>query len=185
MWADQCLQKLLAEYSFETVLDVGSGMGEHATAFRKAGKVVTETDWSRDGDYLLQQFDQPFDLVWASHVLEHMPNVRAFLMTLSQDCRPNGLLAITVPPWKHEIVGGHLSIWNAGLLTYNLVASGIDCSQIRLKKYGYNISAIVTNNRIALPALKNDTGDIDTLRPYLPSWLTNNVNGDIESWNWT
>src|SRR5512139_2785567 len=116
MFASQCLQKLLTDYDtrFVTVLDVGSGPGEQAELFRKAGKIVTETDWQRDGDYLLQHFDQPFDLVWASHVLEHMPNVRAFLMTLSQDCKPGRLLAITVPPRKMEIVGGHLSIWNAG-----------------------------------------------------------------------
>ncbi len=186
MFASECLQKLLTDYDhqFVTVLDVGSGPGEHASAFRKAGKIVTETDFARDGDYLLQQFDEPFDLVWCSHVLEHMPNVRAFLMTLSQDCKPGGILAITVPPAKPEIVGGHLSIWNAGLLVYNLVVAGIDCREIRLKKYDYNISAIVRNNRISLPTLRNDTGDIDTLQPFMPAFLKNNVNGDITQWNW-
>jgi SAM-dependent methyltransferase len=186
MWADQALQKLLTDHDHEfvSVLDVGSGPGEHARAFRDAGKVVTETDWSRDGDYLLQHFDEPFDLVWCSHVLEHMPNVRAFLMTLSQDCKPGGLLAITVPPAKPEIVGGHLSLWNAGLLVYNLVVAGVDCKAIRLKRYGYNISAIVRNNRITLPRLVHDSGDLDTLKPYLPDWLTDGANGEIDAWNW-
>jgi hypothetical protein len=89
-----------------------------------------------------------------------------------------------VPPAKHEIVGGHLSIWNAGLLTYNLVLAGIDCSQIRIKRYGYNISAIVHNRRITLPALRNDSGDLEILKPYLPAWLRDGVNGDIAEWNW-
>ena len=186
MFASQCLQKLLTDYDtqFVTVLDVGSGPGEHAAAFRKAGKIVTETDWSRDGDYLLQHFDEPFDLVWCSHVLEHMPNVRACLLTLAQDCKPGGLLAITVPPHKQEIVGGHLSIWNAGLLAYNLAAAGIDCSTMRVKKYDYNISVIVQNNRFAVPTLKNDCGDLETLQPYLPAFVRNGISGDVDQWNW-
>lgn len=184
MFADQCLQKLLAEYEFTTVLDVGSGPGEHARAFRAAGKVVTETDFARDGDYLCQHFGWQFDVVWCSHVLEHMPNVRAFLMTLSQDCKPGGVLAITVPPFKHDIVGGHLSVWNAGLLAYNLVVSGIDCSAMRVKKYDYNISVIVRNNRITLPRLANDSGDLETLRRFLPGFVQSNASGDIDEWNW-
>ena len=114
-----------------------------------------------------------------------MPNVRSFLMTLAQDCKPGGVLAITVPPFKHDIVGGHLSVWNAGLLAYNLVVAGIDCSAIRVKKYGYNISVIVRNNRITLPRLANDSGDLETLRRYLPGFVQTNVSGDIDQWNWS
>jgi hypothetical protein len=107
-----------------------------------------------------------------------------FLRALAIDCKEGGILAVTVPPFKHEIVGGHVSLWNAGLLTYRLCLAGLDCSQIRLKKYDYNISAIVTKRSIDLPKLVWDSGDIDTLRPYLPSWLTTNANGDIDTWNW-
>ena len=184
MWADQCLNRLLAEYDFTTVLDVGSGDGEHAAAFRAAGKQVTTTDLKTDGDYLHQQYDEKFDCVWCSHVLEHAPNAGMFLRALAIDCKEGGVLAITVPPLKHEIVGVHVSLWNAGLLTYRLCLAGLDCSQIRLKGYGYNISAILTKRSITLPKLAWDSGDISTLQPYLPAFLHEGANGDIASWNW-
>jgi SAM-dependent methyltransferase len=184
MWADQCLNRLLAgDYQFNTVLDVGCGPGEHANAFRAAGKTVTATDLLTDGDYLHQEF-APHDLVWCSHVLEHAPNTGMFLRALAIDTKEGGILAVTVPPLKHEIVGGHVSLWNAGLLTYRLCLAGLDCSQIRLKKYGYNISAILTKRRIELPKLVWDTADLDVLRPYLPAFLKPSCNGDIETWNW-
>ena len=186
MWADECLAKLLTDHDHEfvTVLDVGSGHGEQATAFRQAGKIVTETDLSRDGDYLLQRFPVPFDLVWASHVLEHQPNAHAFLLTLAQDCKPGGLIAITVPPLKHAIVGGHVSLWNAGLLLYHLALVGVDCRNARVKTYGYNISVIVRNNRLPLPELRWDAGDIGRLSSLLPDFAIEGFNGNIAEYNW-
>ena len=184
MFAKECLDKLLAEYQFRTVLDVGSGPGEHAHAFRAAGKDVTTTDLRTDGDYLRQEFSEPFDLVWCSHVLEHAPHTGMFLRALALDCKEGGILAITVPPLKHEIVGGHVSLWNAGLLAYRLCLAGLDCSQIRLHKYDYNISAILTKRTIELPKLAWDSGDVTTLKPYLPALLHEGANGDIASWNW-
>ncbi len=142
------------------------------------------TDLAFDGDYLSQDYPEPFDLVWCSHVLEHAPNVGQFLQALKRDCKEGGLLAITVPPLKHQIVGGHVSLWNAGLLTYRLCLAGLDCAQIRLKKYGYNISAILQKKSIILPKLSCDRGDVLALRPYLPSWLHEGAHGDIDAWNW-
>jgi hypothetical protein len=86
-------------------------------------------------------------LVWCSHVLEHQPNAGLFLAKLIRDCRDGGILAITVPPAKTEIVGGHVSLWNAGLLLYRLALTGIDCRDARVKTYGYNVSVIVRASR--------------------------------------
>ena len=62
--------------------------------------------------------------------------------------KEGGVLAITVPPLKNEIVGGHLSLWNSGILLYQLVVAGFDCREAIVKKYGYNISVIVKKNKI-------------------------------------
>src|SRR5690606_36120022 len=80
-----------------------------------------------------------------------------------------GVLALTVPPLKSRIVGGHVSLWNAGLLLYNLVLAGFDCSRARILQYGYNISVILTKTPAELPRdLSFDRGDLRRLRPFLP-----------------
>jgi SAM-dependent methyltransferase len=184
MWADQAVNRLLAgDYAFATVLDVGSGPGEHAAVFRAAGKTVTTTDLATDGDYLALNF-APHDLVWCSHVLEHQPNAGLFLAKLIRDCRDGGILAITVPPLKHEIVGGHVSLWNAGLLLYRLALTGLDCRDARVKTYGYNISVIVRNHRLPLPPLRWDSGDITALSGHLPPFAAEGFYGAIEEFNW-
>jgi len=197
-FAGQAMQKLLDEYAFVSVLDIGSGEGEHARVFAQHGKRVTCIDrgLSRQfagaerpgeviiGDYLETHFDAPFDCIWASHVLEHQPNPHTFLIKVHGDLEEGGILALTVPPRKDQIVGGHLSLWNAGLLLYHLVLAGFDTSAARVRRYGYNISVLLTKRSIVVPELSSDFGDLTTLAPYLPPGLTEPFDGDIRRLNW-
>ena len=97
----------------------------------------------------------------------------------------NGILIITVPPLKHNIVGGHVTLWNMGLLLYNLVLAGFDCSQAKCKKYGYNISVIVRNRTTNLPSdLHMDCGDLEKLSNYFPCEFGQNIDGNMVSINW-
>ena len=192
----QALEKLLSAYDFHTVLDVGCGTGCHWPFFREAGKEVTGIDIGRmcDGvivaDYLRHEFDQPFDCLWLSHVLEHQLNVNLFLKKVFRDLKPGGILAVTVPPLKHNIVGGHVTLWNAGLVLYNLILAGFDCSQARVKRYGYNISVIVPKVPAAVPfeRLYFDRGDIELVSQFFPrhprmKW-EQSFRGDIAQLNW-
>ncbi|QDU30118.1 bifunctional 3-demethylubiquinone-9 3-methyltransferase/ 2-octaprenyl-6-hydroxy phenol methylase [Anatilimnocola aggregata] len=195
--AEEALNKLIRDFSFDTVLDVGCGYGLHTARFRAAGKQVTPTDMFSffdggvvTGDYLEVQFGQQFDCLWVSHVLEHQLNVNFFLKKLHRDLKEGGLLAISVPPLKHEIVGGHVTLWNAGIVLYNLILAGFDCSQARVKCYGYNISIITPKITAKLPydQLKFDNGDVDTLAEFFPKhpklkWQQN-VPGNIAQLNW-
>jgi SAM-dependent methyltransferase len=183
MWAIDAFQRLQHGYDFHTVLDVGCGSGEHASAFRALGKAVTCTDLATDGDYLDVELE-PHDLVWCSHVLEHAPNTGLFLAKLVRDCRAGGILAITVPPLKPQIVGGHVSLWNAGLLMYRLALTGLDCRNARVKTAEYNVSVIVEKRLLPLPKLAWDSGDINSLRGHLPHWCIENFNGEVREWNW-
>ena len=180
------LRKLLDEYEFESVLDVGCGSGEHSERFLSAGKRVTAVDYGNShyfrqnrgridvqiGNFNEMEFDTQFDCVWCSHVLEHQLNVQDFLTKLSATVREGGVLAITVPPLKHRIAGGHVSLWNGGLLLYRMVLAGIDCREARLLAYNYNISALVRKHSISvLGELEYDRGDIRKIQPYLPPSL--------------
>jgi SAM-dependent methyltransferase len=196
LFADQALAKLLAEYEFQTVLDVGCGTGRHSERFEAAGIDVTGIDivglaeGAIVADYLRHNFDKQFDCVWVSHVLEHQLNVNQFLRKLHRDLRDGGVLAITVPPLKHPIVGGHVTLWNAGLVLYNLVLAGFDCREARIKQYGYNISVVTPKIPAFVPyqQLHYDTGDIELLARYFPQHpglvVKQAFNGDIRQLRW-
>lgn len=176
------------------VLDVGAGDGKHARAFMDAGHDVTAVDirpapdwwipgdrcgWICDtypvgrGGWAVGYFSKGYDLVWCSHVLEHLPDVGEALHRMKCGLAPDGLLVITVPPRKDEVVGGHRNLFNLGTLAYCLILAGFDCSGASLGSYGgYNLSAIVSADAEVptgvLAELRHDAGDIETLAPYFP-----------------
>jgi ubiquinone/menaquinone biosynthesis C-methylase UbiE len=195
MLGDQALEKLLRDYEFETVLDIGSGRGEQAAAMRDAGKRVTTMDsmsavgadiyghWPSDGIVIATGY---YDCVWCSHVLEHSGEPCDFLAEIWAVLVDGGILAITVPPFK-QVIAGHITAWNAGLLLYNLVLAGFDCSRAAVKTYGYNISAIVRKGKY------QDRGTESTLTElahFFPVPLTGErpkigvLPTDIEEVNW-
>jgi len=199
MRAELTLTEVLRERP-ETVLDVGCGDGIEAKIFVENGCKVTAVDHNPVPSRLqglpvvyiqgsfLSAFGpaRRFDLVWCCHVLEHQPNTQTFLERLAT-LAEGGTLAITVPPLKQQIVGGHVSLWNPGLLVYRIALAGVDCSHIRVLRYDYNISAIVPCERFKVPELKGAHGDLETLRPWLPNglaWDDRGFGGDFESLNW-
>lgn len=185
----------------QTILDVGAGAGAQACYFRAMGLRVTTLDFgtskygkgvSHDitGDFYTEPLGQ-YDCVWACHVLEHQPNPGLFLTRCRETLKPEGWLAVTVPPRKDEIVGGHVTIWNAGLLVYQAVLAGFDCSAAMLASYGYNVSMIVrrpstdVTERILATPLCYDIGDIEQLADYFPPGCRKQgFRGVIEKLNW-
>ena len=156
MLAKDCLWKLLKEYEFKTVLDLGAGEGIHTNIFLNNNKDVTAIIADRtyfnvgnyqniqliEQDYMKTNFEQKFDCIWASHILEHQFNIGMFLRKIYSDLNDNGILAISVPPCETLAGGGHINIFSPGSLIYHLVSNGFDLSDMRLKVYGYNLSII-------------------------------------------
>lgn len=197
-FSQEAIKKLVNDFEFESVLDIGSGAGAHSEYFLRVGKKVTAVDFGTSiyferrsseyacitGDFLNIQFEEQFDCIWASHVLEHQLNVNQFLKKCIACCKPGGILAITVPPRKDELVGGHLTLWTPGLLIYNLVMAGLDCSSASILKYGYNISIIVKNVKREDVSLDFDCGDVTRLAAYFPEEFSEGQSGWIEEFNW-
>ncbi len=195
------LQRLLEYDDVQRVLDVGSGAGEHAAIMRAAGRSVTALSLEPPadilGDFLTAPLDSGYDAIWASHVLEHQPDVGAFLRRCFALLRDDGVLAVTVPPHKHNVVGGHLATFNAGQLLYALIISGFDCSSARVSgNYSsgfsqdgipyppYNISIIVRKKSADLPALRFDSGDVARLAALFPIDVTDGFDGRLRPINW-
>lgn len=203
------MQKLLNDFEFETVLDVGAGALEQSIMFAKHGKQVTAVDFGVSiyykefktengqsikqilGDFNHIEFNEQFDCVWASHILEHQPNVDIFLNKLVSLTKENGIIAITVPAFDHVIVGGHMSLWNAGLILYRLVLCGVNCANAHILSYGDNISVIVKKETITPEGIEYDCGDLRRIKSYLPAEMTyysnprdEPYNGNISRLNW-
>lgn len=166
------------------VLNIGDvNTSSHTQAIKQVANVITvslqpEADISRDyNDTLLL----PFDAIWCAHCLEHQRNVGAFLDKVFKDLKEGGLLCITVPPRKDNIVGGHLSLWNAGLLLYNLILAGFDCSQARVMRDGYNITVMVRKKAAKLPNLDMDNGDIEKIAHFFPFDAVHGFDGNIDN----
>ncbi len=182
------------------VLDIGPGNCFAMEAFLANGhraegiglelesyipKEVRERYHLIEADYNTFEVDEPYDAIWASHVLEHQPDKHTFVRKMHRDLREGGWLFILVPPMKAEVVGGHLNLFNNGYLIYSLVVGGFDCSQAMVTKYGYNCVVFLRKRSFELPKLRYDEGDIDTLAPYFPFEATQNFNGLHLEVNWT
>jgi SAM-dependent methyltransferase len=181
--------QLLNQISYASALDIGSGDGLHARLFREAGKHVTTISMIEPadivGDYLAIDLERQFDVAWASHVLEHQVNPGHFLEKVRRDLKSGGILAVTVPPMKPQMVGGHVSLWNAGLLLYHLVLAGIDCADAKVWSEGYDVSVIVRNKAASLPAdLIHDAGDLERLAHLFPLPVKQGFSGEIHKLNW-
>ena len=133
-WSCVALVELLKNYEFETVLDVGSGVGNHSRILRMAGKKVFSMDKFVDAadikvDILDFETDQKFDCIFCSHVVEHQRNVGFFLDKIYSLLSDDGILCIAGPCHDPNlIVEGHLKTWTAAIALQNLVLAGFDCS---------------------------------------------------------
>lgn len=189
--APLALEKFIGFSDVQKILDIGSGAGDHAKIMRSAGKTVITNSLEEPADLIcdFMQLSEVFnhdiyDGLWAAHVLEHQPNPNLFLKKCFRLLRHDGVLAITVPPLKHNIVGGHCSLWNAGIVLYHLILAGFDCSEAMVKTYEYNISVIVRKRQANLPPLRMDSGDIETLANFFPFRARQGFDGNIKEINW-
>ena len=133
------------------------------------------------------QRPEMYDGIYCAHTLEHMRNVGSALDKMYSELKDNGLLCLVVPPAKHNIVGGHLTLWNAGLLVYNLIRAHFDCSKAAIRTYDYNVAILVRKRRADYDerTLKEDNGDIETLAPYFPVPAHQDMDGRwaVHSWS--
>lgn len=134
-WGVHALLKLLRDYSFNTVLDVGSGIGEHKRFFELFGKKVVTCNLQGPadflGDFLHAPIEGVFDVVWCSHVLEHQRNPGLFLDKIYGLLKEDGVLALCLPRHPEErLVSGHFTTWSIALACQHLVHAGFDCRSI-------------------------------------------------------
>lgn len=188
---------------FESVLDIGLGDGGAANFYVNNGKKVTSIGLDIDNynvkieelrekgveviETIFEDFneDKKFDFIWASHVLEHNNNIGLFLNKAKRLLTEEGYLCVVVPPYKTEIVGGHITTgWTIGQLMYNLLLEGFDIKNGNFVSHKYNVCAIVGKRKDSLPNLRMDIGDLETLKEFWPIEIKQMSEGDLLEVNW-
>jgi SAM-dependent methyltransferase len=203
---------IASSHDIGRLLDIGFGGGHVSKKFSDAGIKVTATGFDIDrygvGNRLvgtdievlegvdicdMSQFaDNTFDAIWCSHVLEHVMNTGRALEEVRRVLRDEGLFFVSVPPFKHEVVGGHIHPgWNVGILLYVLLANGFDASEGEFIRHGYNIAGVVKNRKKTehLERLKYASGDLELLMEagVVPPGIefTQGVDGNRININWS
>ena len=107
--SNQTLRKLIQDYEFNTVLDVGSGSGNHAKVLNQYKKKVTALDFGTsiyakqkgqnynkiqciEVDFFKYKTKEKYDCIWASHVLEHQSDPGAFIRKCKELVKKMALL---------------------------------------------------------------------------------------------
>jgi len=181
-------------YSFDSILDVGCGKGALFPHLLETGADVVgidflpeseiETDYrDKQAHYIRTMFetyngDQLFDAVIASHLIEHIPDTERFLQKFFSVLTPDGAYCLIWPPPKSAIVGGHVHLFNPGLMLYNLVRLGIDCRNVHVVQCGYSYGVMGRYSTFNVPELNHDQGDIELLQNYFPFKVKQGFNGD-------
>jgi SAM-dependent methyltransferase len=117
---------------FKTCIDIGSGYGVQTDILRHAGLDVFQLDKycpsaEYQVDFLEYIFDQKFDVVFCSHVIEHQRNVGNFLDKIYDILSDEGVLILSAP--KHEadtMIEGHLNCFKTPYFIQHLLHAGFN-----------------------------------------------------------
>ncbi len=210
--AYEALEKVINDFEHQSVLDIGCGQGIQGKIMQDYGKKVTGITISNEdgydgrclnhvihGDFLKLDLKEKYDIVWVSHILEHIVDIDGFLKKMKGVIADEGCVAITVPR-ETTILLPHIHTFSAGRLLRYMVCAGYDCKNAEILEYGYNISIILPKTKFIetkydiegfVNESRNSTG-ADEIFEYMPkeielkkSW--DNIyffEGDIQELNW-
>jgi 2-polyprenyl-3-methyl-5-hydroxy-6-metoxy-1,4-benzoquinol methylase len=127
--------------STERALEVGPGSGVYLPALCERFKKVVALDIERThitalremfehldnlelvmDDLCRRAWEEPFDLVLCSEVIEHVPNPSDFMAGLANSVRPKGILVLTTPqPWSLMELTATLALSAPGIKLTRLI----------------------------------------------------------------
>ena len=198
---------MVDDEAIDSVLDVGCGFGfgvdlaRRALGWRAVG--IDPSHYAREGaallgadirkDYLTAETElgEPFGLVVASEVIEHVPDPNGFLQVLRRWLRPGGTLVMTTPdadavtPGAGEAelvsilaVGTHLTLFSARSLELVLRRAGF--AHVEVEARQNNLVALASDRAIRRRADAEErhiqayqrylTGLVESVEPGTALW---------------
>ena len=156
-------QSLIGD-KYKRALDVGSGLGVQTEIMRHAGLEVFQVDkYSENADFQVDfinhEFNQKFDIIYCSHVIEHQRNVGTFLDKIFDILQDDGLLLISAPKHPAErLVEGHLNCFYTTYFIQHLIHAGFDCRNGKFLSCGgiENAAIVPKANNFCISERKED-----------------------------
>ena len=162
--AKECLEYFINTFKFKEVMDVGCGSMPYSDLFLSKNIDYNGIDIRSDihgdmytcGNFMNYPFSKQYNAVISSHVVEHVPNTEQFLNIIRQITVDNGNVCIIFPKPKPNVVGGHVHIFNPGIMLYNLTRIGIDCSDWKcvVKDYSFAVMGTMKKTNPILPQIQ-------------------------------
>lgn len=187
------LDYLVSNYAFKTVLDIGCGVGDFFHYLKQKNvdvsgygiDMIDPQDVLRIENFTYEKIDfnmytpdRNFDLVFSSHSVEHNANTELFLRKMISCVKEDGIFCLIWPPPKPEIVGGHVHMFNMGLMLYNLIRIGVNCRNVEMLQSGYNLGILGYYKPFDLPKLTHNRFEIQLLKDFFPFPATQGFNGN-------
>jgi SAM-dependent methyltransferase len=111
--------------------------------------------------------DNSFDLVWCSHVLEHIPDDRKAMSEICRIIKPGGMAVIQVPLWGSTTIEGDLPVEERVRVYYQAD---------HLRRYGADIVARLTAAGFTVSVKNVQDLDLQTvLRHSLNDMASNDI----------
>ncbi|MDA8689433.1 class I SAM-dependent methyltransferase [Paracoccaceae bacterium] len=120
---------------YRNALDIGSGAGRHTEILRMAGLDVIQLDKYSEtaeiqADFMQYEFQEKFDIIFCSHVIEHQRNVGNFLDKIFDILNDDGLLLLSAPKHHAEtLIEGHINCFYTSYFVQQLVHAGFDLKE--------------------------------------------------------
>ena len=184
----------------KSILDFGCGNGHTACEFKRRGAyhVVALDRNERAGKYLIQEgipfvtkihddmSEDPFDIIWCSHVLEHIEDPVSVLLDLRTIGRE---LWIAVPSVYNGYVAGHINNYTMPLLVEHLRRSGWDTERGAYKRIRGNLWVRVKATRTGAHLFSDYPNPMFTImrnngRCSEEEFFTTKVNDEVYEHNW-
>ena len=124
------------------VLDIGGAFGHHTSIMRKFGFYVDiidkyEVNAEFNGDFNQYSFNNKYDVIFCSHVIEHQRNQGLFLDKIYDLLKPHGELIISGPKHPAErFVEGHIASTILPIFLQILIYAGFDCRNGKMMSLG-------------------------------------------------
>ena len=181
----------IEQYPLAEILDIGCGAGNSVRQFAEKDIAVKGIDMldpdmisfpdgcTYEKVHILEYSpSNKHEAIYASHVIEHLPDTEQFINSIFNHLNEGGHFCIIWPKPKPDVVSGHVHNFNIGMMLYNLVRTGIDCQNVQCVDCQYSLAIMGKYNRFEVPLLTHNEGDIERLSAYFPFPATQGFNGD-------